>query len=106
MAKCKNCGHEFEGKRADAKYCSDICRVIFNRNISVESVTVSVTDNPKRGKDIKCFEDLPPDVQQTIDRMSIVDGKIDQTIKVNRTAIAVHYQYLFPGRFHSTGVAI
>ena len=60
---------------------------------------------PKRGKDIKIFEDLPPDVQQTIDKMSVVDGKIDQTIKVNRTAIAVHYQHLFPDRYYSTGVA-
>ena len=60
---------------------------------------------PKRGKDIKCFGDLPPDVQQTIDKMSTVDGKIDQTIKANRTAIAVNYQHLFPDRYYSTGVA-
>ena len=53
----------------------------------------------KRGKDIKCFEDLPPDVQQTIDGLSVVEGKIDQTIKANRTAIAVHYQHTFPGRY-------
>ena len=53
----------------------------------------------KRGKDIKCFEDLPPDVQQTIDVMSVVEGKIDQTIKANRTAIAVHYQHVFPERY-------
>lgn len=59
---------------------------------------------PKRGKGIKCFADLPLDVQQSIDRMSMVDGKIDQTIKANRTAIAVHYQHLFPSRYHSTGV--
>ena len=59
----------------------------------------------ERGKDIKVFEDLPPDVQQTIDIMSVVDGKIDKTIKVNRTAIAVHYQHLFPDRCYSTGVA-
>ena len=64
------------------------------------------TELGKRGKDIKCFEDLPADVQQTIDKMSVVDGKIDQTIKVNRTAIAVHYQHLFPDRFHSTGIAM
>ena len=58
-------------------------------------------DPDKRGKDLKCFEDL----QETIDKMSLVDGKIDQTIKANRTAIAVHYQHLFPNRFYSTGVA-
>ena len=60
---------------------------------------------PERGKDIKVFEDLPPDVQQTIDSMSVVDGVIDQTIKANRTAIAINYQHLFPDRYNSTGVA-
>ena len=59
----------------------------------------------KRGKDIKTFNDLPPDVQKTIDSMSMVEGKIDQTIKANRTAIAVNYQHLFPDRYNSTGVA-
>ncbi len=102
MAECKNCGNEFEGKRADAKFCSDVCRVIFNRNIKVEPVTGNVTD--KRGKDIKYFGDLPMDVQATIDRLSVVDGKIDQTVKANRTAIAINYQHLFPDRFYSTGV--
>ena len=58
----------------------------------------------KRGKDIKTFFDLPLDVQQTIDTMSVVDGKMDQTIKANRTAIAIHYQHLFPDRYNSTGV--
>ena len=61
---------------------------------------------PKRGKDIKVFADLPPDVQQTIDNLSMVDGKICQRVKANRTAIAINYQHLFPDRFHSTGVAV
>ena len=59
----------------------------------------------KRGKDIKCFADLPPDVQETIHKLSTIDGKIDQTAKANRTAIAIHYQRLFPDRYNSTGVA-
>ena len=46
----------------------------------------------KRGKDIKVFTDLPLDVQQTIDKLSVVDGKIDQTIKAKRIAIAIYYQ--------------
>ena len=50
---------------------------------------------PKRGKDIKCFEDLPPDVQQAIDDISLVDGKIDKILKANRTAIAISYQHTF-----------
>ena len=57
------------------------------------------TEEGKRGKDIKVFADLPPDVQQTIDIMSVVEGKIDQTIKANRTAIAIHYQHTFPERY-------
>ena len=55
---------------------------------------------PERGKDIKCFADLPPDVQMTIDSMSLVDGKIDQTIKANRTAIAINYQHQFPDQYY------
>ena len=60
---------------------------------------------PKRGKDIKTFADLPPDVQQTIDSLSMVDGRICQRVKANRTAIAINYQHLFPDRYNSTGVA-
>jgi hypothetical protein len=60
---------------------------------------------PSTAKEVKCFEDLPWDVQQAIDIMSVVEGKIDQTIKANRTAIAIHYQHLFPDRFYSVGVA-
>ena len=62
-----------------------------------------LTHGLKRGKDIKCFADLPPDVQQTIDRLSTVDGKIDQTIKANRTAIAINYQHIFPNSYYSRG---
>ena len=61
-----------------------------------------LTHGLKRGKDIKCFADLPPDVQKTIDRMSInKDGTINQTVKTNRTAIAINYQHLFPNRYYS-----
>lgn len=147
MTKCMNCNQEFKGKRADAKYCSDVCRVIFNRNIKVESVTDNVTDKPertaqgnireskpgdpdyepqcetthafvesrpktthfpthKRGKAIKSFTDLPLDVQQSINRMSINrDGTVNQTVKANRTAIAINYQHLFPDRYDSTGLS-
>ena len=54
----------------------------------------------KRGKDIKCFADLPPDVRQTIDRLSS-----DRIEKQKRTLAAINYQHLFPGRYYSTGVA-
>ena len=62
---------------------------------------------PKRGKDIKCFADLHPGTQQTINIMSTTDdGKIDQTIKANRTAIAISYQHMFPDRYYPRGVVI
>ena len=49
----------------------------------------------KRSKDIKCFEDLPLDVQATINQMCrIDDNKIDATAKANRTAIAIRYQHM------------
>ena len=80
---------------------------------SVEFVTakgvvagIPAINKPKRGKDIKCFEDLPPDVQQTIDRMSMVGDKIDQTIKAKRTAIAIDYQHQFPDRYNCSGCCI
>ena len=56
-------------------------------------------ETAKRGKDIKCFADLPPDVQETIDSLSQVDGKICQRVKANRTAIAINYQHLFPDSY-------
>ena len=69
----------------------------------------STEGSTKRGLDIKCFEDLPVDVQQTIAMMSTVEGKINQTFKANRTAIAIHYQHVV-GRYEPqdavcTGVA-
>ena len=49
---------------------------------------------PKRGKDIKCFEDLPVDVQATINRLSESNEE-----KAKRTAAAIKYQHLFPDSF-------
>ena len=54
---------------------------------------------PKRGKDIKCFGDLPPDVQATINRVSESNEE-----KAKRTAAAIKYQHLFPERYHSIGM--
>ena len=53
----------------------------------------------KRGKDIKCFADLSPDVQETINMVS----ENEHEHKV-RTAIAINYQHEFPDRYYSTGV--
>lgn len=55
---------------------------------------------PKRGLDIKCFEDLPPDVQLGIKSMSMDEtGYVDEDEKAKRTAAAIRYQHLFPGRY-------
>jgi len=54
----------------------------------------------KRGKDIKCFEELPPDIQANIRRLSATNEEFQK-----RTAIAIRYQHTFPGRYYSTGVA-
>ena len=59
--------------------------------------------SPKRGKDIKCFADLPPDVRETINMMSQRAGKIDPIVKAKRTAAAIKYQHLFPDRYKPTG---
>ena len=96
---CINCGVEVIGKMA---YCSDKCRQRASRarraTVTEGPVTKpTVTDNldkPKRGKDIKCFEDLPPDVQRTIEMLSDSEEE-----KQRRTGIAIHYQHVFPERF-------
>jgi len=56
-------------------------------------------EKPKRGKDIQRFEDLPLDVQHTIDRISTSPEE-----KNKRTVAAIKYQHLYPYRYHSTGV--
>ena len=56
-------------------------------------------DNPQRGKDIKCFADLHPGIQQTIVRMSTTDGRLDEDEKAKRTLAAIKYQHLFPDRY-------
>ena len=80
-------------KRIDKKGSTTVVMGSFQD--AFDNAVKEVKSKPKRGKDIKCFADLPTDVQQTIDSMSTVAGKIDQTIKANRTAIAVNYQHTF-----------
>ena len=62
----------------------------------------------KRGKDIKSFEDLPLDVQETIIRMTTDrNGKMDQIARAKRTAIAIEYQHqhqVYEKNYHSAGV--
>ena len=76
-----------------------------DRHVDASDITMvkalhQVISKPKRGKDIKCFDDLPPDVQATINRVSESNEE-----KAKRTAAAIKYQHLFPNRYNSTGVA-
>lgn len=63
----------------------------------------------KRGDDIKCFEDLPSDVQADIRRLArdytALDGKpvSKEQDFTDRTARAINYQHLFPDGFYSGG---
>ena len=66
------------------------------KGVTNKGVTQGVT---KRGKDIQCFADLPPDVQQNIISMSTINGKLDEAIKAKRTTSAITYQHLFPDRY-------
>lgn len=68
-----------------------------NQHISLETNHL-INAKPKRGKDIKCFADLSPDVQDTINRLS--DNEQEHK---RRTAIAIDYQHKHPGRYYSTG---
>ena len=62
--------------------------------------------SPKRGKDIKCFNDLPIDVQDTIVKMSTVDGKVDNDEWNKRTVAAIKYQHLCPEAYSWAGGAL
>ena len=60
LNKCQHCNKEFESKRNDAHYCSDVCRQSVKRGVKYEEpvtdktipliVTDSVTDKPVTGK--------------------------------------------------------
>ena len=51
-------------------------------------INVPIQDEPKRGKDIKTFADLPPDVQATINKLSQSNEE-----KQKRTKAAIHWQH-------------
>ncbi len=55
----------------------------------------SNAERQARFKANKAFKSLPPDVQQSIDRLS--DSPEE---KANRTAIALNYQKMFPINVH------
>ncbi len=102
MAECKNCGKEVHTIGTKPRmFCSDRCRKAFSRQEQTDRIAngQEQTDKPKRGLDIKCFLDLPLDVQQTIERLC-PDVAKDHAERCKRTAAAINYQRLFPGRYY------
>lgn len=127
MANCRQCGNVLEsmvGKESKI-YCSDACRKTWNRQHRTEAtpdkptpdtlvmVTPDTTEQTperrayKRGKDIKCFEDLPADIQEDIVLMSASKAGNDEVMyqqeRANRTERAIEYQRQFPDRFYPGG---
>jgi len=92
---CLNCGSEFEAKRSSAKYCSGGCKKAFQRRVDKVSGTeeISGTDIPHT------FENLPKDVQESIEYMSCRDGFGYEEEKALRTQRAWGYLGKFPNRF-------
>jgi len=81
---------------------------LITKGMTKQGMTVTSSPSnviPKRGKDIKCFADLPPDVQETINAMSMdCDPVVEAQNKAMRTVIALGYQHLYPDRYYSTGM--
>ena len=67
-----------------------------------ELIGDKICNIPKRGKDIKTFEDLPPDVRATIVKMSTTEGELDEAEKAKRTTAAIKYQHHFPDQYYGT----
>ena len=95
LEKCRYCGVLLPKLLKPRKYPGACYKCALEHPTKLEGHTTNrVTDKPKCGKDIKCFEDLPPDVQQTIEILS--DNEEE---KKRRTGIAIHYQHIFPERY-------
>ena len=103
---------KFKAKGSTKQGITD--RVLPDGNMDIETLAMvdagcgdKLTHGLKRGKDIKTFADLPPDVQLAIKSLSMDEtGYIDKVEKANRTAIAINFLQVFPGRYHSTGVCV
>ena len=65
---------------------------------TVPVIPIVIDVKPKRGKDIKCFIDLPMDVQQTITKLC-PDVVKDHAERCRRSAIAIDYQHKHPDRY-------
>lgn len=66
--------------------------------ITNQKIANKVIPNTRRGKDIKCFEDLHPEIQANIRRISDTNEEFKR-----RTAMAIHYQHIFPERYEPQG---
>ena len=73
-------------RKAQAKFKA---KGIIEQGITNQTKANQVIPNIRRGKDIKCFADLPLDVQQNINRISESNEE-----KQKRTAIVINYQHV------------
>ena len=88
-------------KPGDADSVQDVtAKLVQDKQGLINRSAAQVRDYQKRGKDIKCFEDLPPDVQATIRNLSDTNEEFQR-----RVGIAIRYQHQFPDRYYTTGVA-
>lgn len=91
-------------RKAQAKFkarVKGITETVTPEGITNQLKANQVIPNMRRGKDIQCFADLPPDVQATINRLSDNDEE-----HARRTAAAIKYQHLFPDHYHCTGTGL
>jgi hypothetical protein len=111
---CEVCGKGYEAVRASSRFCGDTCKKRAQRaarpakdvplTCPVKAKGVTPTENAKRGTDIKCFADLPPDVQETIMRVSVGSAtKTREQEIAQRTKAAIKYQHVCPDRYDPRG---
>ena len=99
--KCINCNKEFEPTRADAKYCSDKCRVQFSRNKSVtnsRNTEPNVTDNSVDSVTDKVIIKERFEQEPELFEFTIVIGPRDDTemIKQKKKIRTARYWYQVP----------
>lgn len=105
MYKDKDKQREANREASQRRRDKGMTKQMSNEGMTARNGTLNVIPSSKRGKDIKCFADLPPDVQDTISLMSQRDGKIDKDEKAKRTLAAIKYQHLFPDRYEPVSLA-
>lgn len=73
---CQNCENEFEAQRASAKFCSDKCRVQFNRKqkesdayFDVRSAIFRIAKNTDKHAAIETLKNLRQAIDDTLRKL-------------------------------------